>query len=45
MTYTFESMTVEQRQAVIDIFNNFIMNGFAAYPEEPLGYALFDRFL
>jgi phosphinothricin acetyltransferase len=31
--------------AVIDIFNHFISNSMAAYPEEPVSYDFFDRFL
>lgn len=45
MAYTFERMGDEHRQAVIDIFNYYIVNGFAAYPEQPVDYEFFDRFL
>lgn len=45
MTYTYEEMTDEHRTAVIDIFNYYVANSFAAYPEDPVGYELFDRFL
>lgn len=45
MPYTFESMTAEHRKSVIDIFNHFVEHSFAAYPQEPLDYVRFDRFL
>jgi L-amino acid N-acyltransferase YncA len=45
MTYTFEKMTDQHRTAVIDIFNYYITNSFAAYPEESVGYEVFDHFL
>lgn len=45
MPYTFEKMADEHRAAVIDIFNHYIANGFAAYPSEPVSDAFFDRLL
>ena len=45
MTYNLERMSNHHRTEVIDIFNYYIANEFAAYPEEPVGYDLFDRFL
>ena len=45
MAYTFEKMGEEHRTAVIDIFNYYIVNDFAAYPDQSLGYGSFDRFL
>jgi len=35
----------EHRKAVIDIFNYFIKNGYAAYPQEQLPYEFFDMML
>lgn len=32
------------RTAVIDIFNHFVENGFAAFPEKKLDYESFDKF-
>jgi L-amino acid N-acyltransferase YncA len=32
------------RTAVIDIFNHFVENGFAAFPEKKLNYEFFDKF-
>ena len=43
--YTYEHMGEQHRTAVIDIFNYYITNSYAAYPETPVGYELFDRFL
>lgn len=45
MAYTLETMTERHRTAVIDIFNHYIVNSFAAYSEEPVGYEYFDHFL
>jgi phosphinothricin acetyltransferase len=42
---TLTEMTDEHRKAVIDIFNHYIVNSFAAYPADPVGYEFFDRFL
>jgi L-amino acid N-acyltransferase YncA len=38
-------MTRDHRGPVIDIYNHFIEESWAAYPDEPVDYALFDRFL
>ena len=45
MEYNFEPMTDGDCEAVIDIWNYFIDNSFAAYPESRVGYDIFDRFL
>jgi L-amino acid N-acyltransferase YncA len=45
MDYVFDTMREEHRQPVMDIFNYFIENTFAAYPEAPLGDGVFDQFL
>ncbi len=42
---TFEPMAEGHGRAVIDIFNHFITHGFAAYPDQPVPYEFFDRFL
>jgi phosphinothricin acetyltransferase len=34
----------KHRKPVIDIFNHYVMEGFAAYPENPLPYEAFDLF-
>lgn len=44
-SYNFEKMTEIHRTAVIDIFNYFIVNSFAAYPVEPVDYQFYDHFL
>ncbi|MGE5800281.1 MAG: N-acetyltransferase family protein [Syntrophaceae bacterium] len=33
------------REAVIDLFNYYVENSFAAYPEKKVPYGLFDQFL
>lgn len=45
MSYSLEEMTNQHRTAVIDIFNYYVANSFAAYPGEAVGYEFFDRFL
>jgi phosphinothricin acetyltransferase len=42
---TLAEMTDEHRKAVIDIFNHYVVNSFAAYPADPVGYEFYDRFL
>ena len=44
MAYRLGSMTKDHRGAVVEIFNHYVESGFAAYPEEPVGEELFDRF-
>lgn len=38
-------MTTEDRKPIIDIFNYYVENSFAAYPENKLPYQAFDMFL
>lgn len=45
MEYSLEPMREEHRRQVIGIFNYFIENTFAAYPEAPLSESVFDQFL
>ncbi len=45
MNYSPESMTDEHRIPVIDIFNTYIENSFAAYPEAKVRYDFYDRLL
>jgi L-amino acid N-acyltransferase YncA len=45
IAYTFEKMADQHRTAVINIFNYYIANSFAAYPEESVSYEFFDHFL
>jgi len=44
-SYAYEPMGEAHRNAVIDIYNHFIANSMAAYPEEPVPYTMYDRFL
>ena len=45
MRVRFDRMAEGDREAVIDLFNYYIENSFAAYPEEKVPYGLYDRFL
>ncbi len=45
MKIRFEKMAEGDREAVIDLFNDYIENSFAAYPEKKVSYSLFDQFL
>jgi phosphinothricin acetyltransferase len=38
-------ITPADGQAVVDLFNHYIVHSFAAFPEEPLPYPFFDRLL
>jgi L-amino acid N-acyltransferase YncA len=44
-SFTLVPMGEAHRRAVVDIFNYYVVNGFAAYPGTPLGDDLFDRFV
>jgi L-amino acid N-acyltransferase YncA len=45
MKIRFEKMVEGDREAVIDLFNYYVENSFAAYPEKKVPYGLFDQFL
>ena len=45
MEYEFSSISPADREAVIDTFNYYIENSFAAYPETSVPYEFFDFFL
>lgn len=45
MEYDFFPLTASDREAVMDIFNHYVENSFAAYPEKKLPYEAFDNFL
>ena len=45
MDYHFDNLSEDDREAVIDIFNYYIENGFSAYPEHKVPYNFFDLFL
>jgi phosphinothricin acetyltransferase len=38
-------MTNEHRRPVIDVYNYYVENSYAAYTDEPVGYGYFDIFL
>lgn len=43
--YLLEPIGPSDRKAVIDLFNHYIENSFAAYPEHKVPYEFFDMFL
>ena len=45
MNYSIQPILNEDREAIMDIFNQYVENSFAAYPEEKLPYQAFDMFL
>jgi L-amino acid N-acyltransferase YncA len=45
MTYHLEPLDASHREPVIDIFNHYVAHSFAAYPDQPVGPELFDRWL
>jgi len=45
MKYGLAPLSQEDREAVIDIFNYHVENGFAAYPEQKLPSEFFDHLL
>lgn len=45
MKIRFEKMAESDREAVIDLFNYYVENSFAAYPGKKVPYSLFDQFL
>ncbi|GAB6097010.1 GNAT family N-acetyltransferase [Desulfatiferula olefinivorans] len=45
MDVSIRPMCEDDRRPVMDIFNHYIENSFAAYPEHPLPYQAFDVFV
>ena len=45
MNFTIQPIARDDCQQIIDIFNYYIENTFAAFPENPLPYKAFDMFL
>jgi phosphinothricin acetyltransferase len=45
MGYSLEEMNADHRREVIDNFNYYITQTLAAFPDEPVSYDFFDRFL
>jgi len=45
MAYSIQPISSEDRKPIIDIFNYYVENSFAAYPETPLPHQAFDMFL
>lgn len=45
LQYTFHPIGRDDREAIVDIFNYYVENTFAAYPERKVPYEFFDRIL
>lgn len=44
MEYTFEDVTEQHRDGILQVFNHYVLNDFAAFPTRPVGPEFFDRF-
>jgi L-amino acid N-acyltransferase YncA/mannose-6-phosphate isomerase-like protein (cupin superfamily) len=44
VTYTLEPMAESHGREIIDIFNHYVRQSFAAYPDQPVPYEFFGRF-
>lgn len=45
MDFRLEQVSAEDGKAIIDIFNHYVENSFAAYPESRVPYEFFELFL
>lgn len=45
MDFRLEPVSIEDREAIIDIYNHYVENSFAAYPENRVPYEFFSLFL
>ena len=45
MTCKLEPISLDDREAVLDIFNFYVKHSFAAFPEESVSYEFFDRLM
>ena len=45
MEYSISPISNEDRESIIDIFNHYVENSFAAYPENKFPYQAFDMLL
>ncbi len=45
MDFSIRSIGADDRREIMDIFNYYVENSFAAYPEKKLPYEAFDMFL
>lgn len=45
MEYSISPISTEDCEGIMDIFNHYVENSFAAYPENRLPYQAFDMFL
>lgn len=45
MNFTVAPITLDDRQQIVDIFNYYVENSFAAYPDQTVSYEFFDFLL
>lgn len=45
MDFSLEPVSIEDGKAIIDIFNHYVENTFAAYPEDKVPYEFFGLFM
>ena len=45
MDYSMSPISIGDRESIMDIFNYYVENSFAAYPEKKFPYQAFDMFL
>lgn len=45
MEILFEQMSADHREDVMDILNYYVNNSYSAYPDKPLPYEFYDKFL
>jgi L-amino acid N-acyltransferase YncA len=45
LDFSLEPVSMEDREAIIDIYNHYVENSFAAYPENRVPYEFFSLFL
>lgn len=45
MDIRLQPLRADDRTAVIDLFNHYVVNSFAAFSEQPMGYEFFDLLL
>ncbi|MDH5203349.1 MAG: GNAT family N-acetyltransferase [Nitrospirota bacterium] len=45
MNFNLAPITLDDREQIIDIFNHYVENSFAAYPEQKVPYEFFDLLL
>lgn len=44
MSYTFQNISIDHKYDVLEIYNEYVLSSFAAYPTSKVGDEIFDRF-